>query len=81
MSKWACAVSGMAMGLIGLLLIAVVWRAVYLTDHGAQTTMFTLGMPLVLLSTLVGGLLLRGAGRMLGRARRAPVGQTDMRAR
>jgi len=61
------------LALVGSCLIGLVWRAVYATDHTAQTLMFKLGMPLVLLSTLAGGLLIGRAGLVLAFARRKPV--------
>ena len=63
-------VFALATGLAGTTLIVLVWRAVYMADDTAQALMFALGMPLVLLSTLAGGLLLRVAGRLLSKAGR-----------
>jgi hypothetical protein len=58
------------------MLIVLVWRAVYMADDTAQALMFALGMPLVLLSTLAGGLLLRVAGRLLSQAGRPRTPRT-----
>ena len=68
MRPWTYRVFALAAGLTGTMLIVLVWRAVYMADDTAQALMFALGMPLVLLSTLVGGLLLRVAGRLLSKA-------------
>ena len=70
MRPWTCRVFALTAGLAGATLIVLVWRAVYMADATAQSLMFALGMPLVLLSTLAGGLLLRVAGRLLSQAGR-----------
>ena len=57
--------TALSTGALGLLLIAMVCRAVYLRDDAAQSLMFRLGMPLVLLSTLAGGLLFCVAGLLM----------------
>ncbi len=68
MRCWFYRLTAMASGALGLALIVLVWRAVYIMDHTAQTLMFTLGMPLVLLSTLIGALLLSTARHLLNAA-------------
>ncbi len=70
MRPWTCRVFALAAGLAGTTLIVLVWRAVYMADDTAQALMFALGMPLVLLGTLAGGLLLRVAGRLMSQAGR-----------
>jgi hypothetical protein len=67
MRPWTCRVFGLAAGLAGALLIILVLRAIYVGDRTGQALMFALGMPLVLLSTLAGGLLLRLSGKLLSR--------------
>ncbi len=65
MRAWVYRLTALTTGALGLSLIGVVCRAVYLRDEAAQSLMFRLGMPLVLLSTLIGGLLFCVAGLLM----------------
>jgi hypothetical protein len=60
-------------GLLGVTLIGLVWRAVYMTDPTSETLMFRMGMPLVLLATVAGGLLVAAAFLTFAFAKRCPV--------
>jgi hypothetical protein len=64
MSAWKYRLIAVICGLLGASLIGLVWRAMYFTDPGAGRLMFEIGMPLILLSTLCGGLLV-GAAALL----------------
>ncbi len=61
MAAWKYRIVAVLLGLLGAGLIAVVWRAMYFTDAGAQKLMFEIGIPLMLLTTLAGALLLGAA--------------------
>ena len=76
MRPWTYRFITLLLALIGFCLIGLVWRAVYTTDHTAQTLMFKLGIPLVLLSTLAGGLLIGAAGLRLAFAKHRLVRQS-----
>ena len=62
MSAWKYRLIAVICGLLGASLIGLVWRAMYFTDLAADRLMFEVGMPLILLSTLCGGLLVGAAG-------------------
>ena len=64
-----CRVFALLSGLAGTVLVVLVCRAVYAVDDTAQSLMFALGIPLVLLSALLAGLLFRLAGRLLSESR------------
>ena len=69
MRPWTYRFIAILLALLGSSLIGLVWRATYTTDHTAQILLFKLGMPLVLLSTLAGGLLIGAAGLLLAFAK------------
>jgi hypothetical protein len=69
MRLWIHRTIALLLALLGSLLIGLVWRAAYTTDHTAQTLLFKLGMPLMLLSTLAGGLLIGAAGLLFAFAK------------
>jgi hypothetical protein len=71
MKPWTCRLFAFLSGAAGAALIALVLRALYARDHAAQTLMFDMGVPLVLLATMLGGLLLRGAAKFMGVASHA----------
>ena len=69
MKPLTCRVLAFLLSISGLSLMVLVIRALYARDHAAQTLMFGMGIPLVLLEATVAGLLLRGAAKFMGIAR------------
>ena len=61
MWPWIYRIIAFLLALLGTTLIGLVWKAVYTAGHAAETLVFRMGMPLVLLSTLCGASLLIAA--------------------
>jgi hypothetical protein len=68
MSTWKYRVIAVPVGLLGVGLIGLVWWAMYVPDRAGEKLMFAMGMPVVLLATLAGGLLIGVAGLLLAPA-------------
>ncbi|MFI4974367.1 MAG: hypothetical protein ACHP84_07515 [Caulobacterales bacterium] len=74
MWPWIYRIIAFLLALLGTSLIALVWKAVYAAGHQAETLVFRLGLPLVLLSTLAGASMLIAAGLLFTAASHRRLG-------
>jgi uncharacterized membrane protein YeiB len=73
MKCWIYRFAALFSGLLGVGLVALVCRAVFQTDHDSETLVFTLGLPFLLLFTVLGALLIASSSGFLATARRRRV--------